>query len=1035
MTLKRHYHLYLTLAAFFAALPFAARATLFFSDTFSNGSTLTNVSPANPASDSTAYQYLTGGRTFPSWLNLSANDLRIGTTSGSSVIGECQALFTTNPIVLAVDGDYIQITVTFTNYGQLFSGAASLGLGLFNSGGANGSVKPVPGGLNSALTLSSNTAPTGFAQNWKGYFGSIVTNGTAHKIYNRTIQTGTGNNNQGTVTSGTSSSPQNPNPTALSGVGISASPTIVNLTMGATYTEVLAIVRNGANSLAITNTLYSGADTSGSVVVSFGAIATNTTWVTSAFDSLSFGYRATTGITNDISSIKVDGSTTVIAAPPTITQQPAAASVSLGGSVPFFVSATGNNVVYQWCRNGTNLVNGGNISGATSATLILTNVGSGDFLSGNNGYYCTVSELGGASTNTITNSLIQITVNNLVWNGSSGTWDLTNTASWNVGATPTVFNYGDSVTFDDTGAANANVILASPFLSARKTVFAGTTAYALNGPGYIGGSGQLIFNSSATTFQLNNITNTYTGGTIISNNVAGNIYCGRYQALSTGPLILAKTNQLEFATSGNASLGIAGDVIVNDDFVFQFDGSGAFAGVFQGNISGTVGKTLYLAPQSQGVSRYRVQGTNTVCNANISINPNGNPTTNALYDGTLFAPYESSGSQIYNGVISGYGGVLVKNAGGSAGAILNQANTYSGGTTIAQGTLGVGNDAALGTGQLNLASDAGSTTGSGTIYAYGGGRTIANAVNYPSGTNNLTLIVGGTNSITFTANIDLNGLDNTGNPGTRTITANNTAATTLSGAISDSSVNAIGFVKNGTGTLHLNGANTYSGLTTISGGVLAGSGNVAGNVLVASGGSIGAGPASGIGTLTIGGNLVITNGGAGFFRLAKTPGLTNDKVSVTGSITNYSTNSIVVTNVGANAFVSGDKFYLFNKSVSGASTMSVTGGLSSGLIWSNSLAADGSIQVITGVSLITNSPVITNITLSGNNIIISGTNGQTGGTCYLLSTTNLAVPRNQWKTVSTNVLNGNNYTLTGTNAVTAGSAQQFYMLSSTNYNP
>jgi hypothetical protein len=47
----------------------------------------------------------------------------------------------------------------------------------------------------------------------------------------------------------------------------------------------------------------------------------------------------------------------------------------------------------------------------------------------------------------------------------------------------------------------------------------------------------------------------------------------------------------------------------------------------------------------------------------------------------------------------------------------------------------------------------------------------------------------------------------------------------------------------------------------------------------------------------------------------------------------------------------------------------------------------------------------------------------------------MARAQKQWKMVTTNVLGGNAYTVIGTHSVTAGSAQQFFMLSSTNYNP
>jgi len=80
-------------------------------------------------------------------------------------------------------------------------------------------------------------------------------------------------------------------------------------------------------------------------------------------------------------------------------------------------------------------------------------------------------------------------------------------------------------------------------------------------------------------------------------------------------------------------------------------------------------------------------------------------------------------------------------------------------------------------------------------------------------------------------------------------------------------------------------------------------------------------------------------------------------------------------------------------------------------------------------------PAITHFNLvGGTNVVISGTNGQVGYTYYLLTTTNLANPVSHWNTVATNVLGAGNYTFIGTNAASK-SGQQFYRLSSTNYNP
>ena len=62
-----------------------------------------------------------------------------------------------------------------------------------------------------------------------------------------------------------------------------------------------------------------------------------------------------------------------------ITVQPQSQTNNAGASITFSVSATGFYPLnYQWLRNGTNLVNGGNISGATNSTLTITAISASD---------------------------------------------------------------------------------------------------------------------------------------------------------------------------------------------------------------------------------------------------------------------------------------------------------------------------------------------------------------------------------------------------------------------------------------------------------------------------------------------------------------------------------------------------------------------------------------------------------------------------------------------------------------------------------
>jgi hypothetical protein len=85
-------------------------------------------------------------------------------------------------------------------------------------------------------------------------------------------------------------------------------------------------------------------------------------------------------------------------------------------------------------------------------------------------------------------------------------------------------------------------------------------------------------------------------------------------------------------------------------------------------------------------------------------------------------------------------------------------------------------------------------------------------------------------------------------------------------------------------------------------------------------------------------------------------------------------------------------------------------------------------STVTVQSSSTPRPVITSISLSGANLIVNGSNGA-AVTYYLLMSTNVALPLNQWTPVATNTLIGSgSFTMTCTNAVSAGTPQQFYIL-------
>jgi hypothetical protein len=122
--------------------------TTFFSDSFTNGSTINSATPANPTPTNTAYETISSKSQNPASA-ITSRDLKFGiaaTTSGST---EIQALFATNSVALTQPGDYIQLTVVFTNTAGLLTGGGALGFGLYNSG----QIKPVPSGTNKARAL------------------------------------------------------------------------------------------------------------------------------------------------------------------------------------------------------------------------------------------------------------------------------------------------------------------------------------------------------------------------------------------------------------------------------------------------------------------------------------------------------------------------------------------------------------------------------------------------------------------------------------------------------------------------------------------------------------------------------------------------------------------------------------------------------------------------------------------------------------------------------------------------------------------
>jgi uncharacterized delta-60 repeat protein len=145
----------------------------------------------------------------------------------------------------------------------------------------------------------------------------------------------------------------------------------------------LSGTETGVDYLLRTNGVYCGVTVAGTGnAISFGNQTNPRTYSV-------FASNAVSALTHPM-----NGSVSVVVnVPPAITGGPTPANATnfVGSSTSFSVSATGSGLSYQWYRDGVPLVNGGNISGATSNILTLAVVQITDTAAAGHGYRCMVS--------------------------------------------------------------------------------------------------------------------------------------------------------------------------------------------------------------------------------------------------------------------------------------------------------------------------------------------------------------------------------------------------------------------------------------------------------------------------------------------------------------------------------------------------------------------------------------------------------------------------------------------------------------------
>src|SRR6185436_12487415 len=116
---------------------------------------------------------------------------------------------------------------------------------------------------------------------------------------------------------------------------------------------------------------------------------------------------------------------------PSITTQPIGQTICSGDLISTSVAASGTNLTYQWRKGTTNLLNGGNISGATTATLTINPVMASDNASDYN-----VSVSGACAPSVTSNNVIISVVNNPAGANTGSDQNICGTSTTLAGNTP-----------------------------------------------------------------------------------------------------------------------------------------------------------------------------------------------------------------------------------------------------------------------------------------------------------------------------------------------------------------------------------------------------------------------------------------------------------------------------------------------------------------------------------------------------------------------------------------------------------------------
>jgi fibronectin-binding autotransporter adhesin len=596
----------------------------------------------------------------------------------------------------------------------------------------------------------------------------------------------------------------------------------------------------------------------------------------------------------------------------------------------------------------------------------------------------------------------------LDWSSTSDSkWDTT-TANWLnlANSTPSTFLAGDSVLFDDTPGVQTTIAIGAGITVYPSVITDNATNnnFTIGGAGQIAGSLNMV--KSGPSILTLSTANIFTGTVDIQ---AGTLKMGNGAALGN----VANTTTVENGATldlGGQNIGarpitVSGSGVSGEGAIYNSGGAIAPQAIGKITMTGdtTFGGTGNWAVNNSGVTasltgafNLTKVGGNQITLQNLSVVDTGLQNID-IQQGILE----------FNGITPSMGGPTFTNI-VEAGAELSFAQTsivnwnknfvFNG-----NGTATTVNNGTSATTEL----DGPVVLHGGVVFAVGG--TLLTVTNTISGDGGV--IKNGASPMIFSGPTTYTG-----------DTTLNAAALRLQGS-ADLSMST-NIIINAGSTLTVTGM-VNSTFILVSGHTLGGHGVVNGK-LTANTGSIvspsfssSTGVSSPVGLLTVSNAIALS--GKTIMELDPANG-TNDMLKSGLSTITYG-GTLNLTNLSS-PLTNGSSFKLFSATSYIGSFSNITPATpGSGQAWDiSALGTSGTIKV-----KVTTGPSFSSIVLAGTNVVFSGSNGVASNPYYVLTSTNVALPRTNWTSIATNAFDANGRFMF-TNGMVPGISQRFYLL-------